>query len=90
MGKRALGVSLLLVATAFGQSDRGAITGTIQDPGGAVISKRRSRHEISRPGRLSGRIVGNGNYEFAQLPAGTYELTVTFPGFESMSARSCR
>src|SRR5438874_594726 len=83
MGKWALGVSLLLVATVFGQSDRGTITGTIQDPGGAVVNQAPLKaRNVETGSTYQVASSETGNYEFPQLPAGTYELTVTFPGFK--------
>ena len=83
MAKWALGVSLFLVATAFGQSDRGTITGTIQDPGGAIVNEAPLQaRNVETGSTYQVASSETGNYEFPQLPAGTYELTATFPGFK--------
>jgi len=76
-------VFLVLIATAFGQSDRGTITGTVQDPGGAVIGKAPLEARNVETGSIYQVATSEtGNYAFPQLPAGTYELIVTVPGFK--------
>ncbi len=74
---------LLLVSAAFAQTDRGTITGTVLDPAGAVVpnatieAKSATTNETYNAGS-----TGTGNYTLANLPAGTYELTVTASGFK--------
>ena len=78
-------VSFLLVSAVavFAQSDRGTMTGTISDPAGAVIAgagveARNTETRALYPVAAS----ATGNYTIPQLPAGTYELTATVPGFK--------
>jgi hypothetical protein len=79
-------VCLFLAAAAvFPQSDRGTITGTISDPAGAVVASaaveaRNTETGATYPVQSS----ATGNYTIPQLPAGTYELTVTVPGFKKL------
>ncbi|HTA45422.1 MAG TPA: carboxypeptidase-like regulatory domain-containing protein [Bryobacteraceae bacterium] len=83
---RSLYVAALLFAAsfaAFAQSDRGTITGTITDPGGAVvpnasIEAKNTGTDAVYPAASS----STGNYTIGQLPAGNYELTVTVSGFK--------
>ncbi len=68
---------------AFAQSDRGTINGTVSDPTGAVIANA----AIEAKNVATGAVYpvassATGNYTIAQLPAGTYELTVTVAGFK--------
>src|SRR5690349_12773801 len=75
---------LLLTSVAtFGQSDRGTITGTVSDPAGAIVAGAKvearsvatsSVHEVAS--------TETGNFTLSQLPAGSYELTVTVAGFK--------
>jgi hypothetical protein len=68
---------------AFAQTDRGSITGTISDPAGAVISNAAIEAKNAATGAVySTASSETGNYTIAQLPAGTYDLTVTVMGFK--------
>jgi hypothetical protein len=68
---------------AFAQSDRGTITGTISDPAGAVIASAAIEARNVATGSVS-QVASSatGNYTIAQLPAGTYQLTITVQGFK--------
>src|SRR5690349_4647064 len=82
-----LNLRVLLIsicATAlFAQSDRGTITGTVSDPAGAVVAGAVIEARNSATGAVYPVAASaTGNYTIAQLPAGTYELSVTTPGFK--------
>ena len=68
---------------AFAQTDRGTITGAVSDPSGAVIpgvsieAKNAQTAAVYQAGSSE-----TGNYTLAQLPAGTYEVSATLPGFK--------
>ena len=71
------------VFAGLAQTDRGTITGTISDPGGAVIANAAVEARNTATGAVySTASSGTGNYTVAQLPAGPYELSVTVPGFK--------
>jgi len=73
----------LLPLVAFAQSDRGAITGTVSDPAGAVIASAAIQARNVGTGALYDvATTPTGNYTLAELPAGAYEVTVTVPGFK--------
>src|ERR1700734_1445470 len=73
----------LLVSAAFAQTDRGTITGTVTDPAGAVVPNAPVEAKNVGTGALyNAAASGTGNYTIAQLPVGTYEVTVTVPGFK--------
>jgi len=68
----------------FAQTATGIITGTISDPGGAVVANAPLQLKNSETGTLyEAASSTTGNYTFGQLPVGTYELTVTVPGFKT-------
>src|ERR1700722_8856385 len=74
---------LLVVSAAFAQSDRGTITGTVSDPAGAVIASATIEARNTGTGAVYPTASsGTGNYTIPQLPAGTYDLSVTVPGFK--------
>ncbi len=75
---------LMLAAVMFAQGDRGTITGTIIDPGGAVVPNAPIVVKNSETGATY-QIASTttGNYTLPGLPAGTYELNVTVSGFKT-------
>jgi hypothetical protein len=80
-----LGVFLgaALASVAFAQGDRGAITGTISDPAGAVVAAAAAEAKHVETGAVYPvETTSTGNYTISQLPVGAYELTVTVPGFK--------
>ncbi|HEY6346786.1 MAG TPA: TonB-dependent receptor [Bryobacteraceae bacterium] len=74
---------LLIAPVVFAQSDRGAITGAISDPAGAVVSNAGVEAKHIETGTVyQAASSSTGNYTLSQLPAGTYSLSVTVPGFK--------
>ena len=74
---------LLCALFAFGQSDRGTITGTILDPAGAVVPNVPIEAKNSGTGAvLRVSASGTGNYTISNMPVGTYEITVAAQGFK--------
>ncbi len=74
---------VLLASAAFAQSNLGTITGTITDPAGAVVPNAPVEAKNVATGAVyPAASTGTGNYTIAQLPIGTYELSVTVPGFK--------
>jgi hypothetical protein len=71
------------VFAALAQTDRGTITGTVSDPGGAVVAGAAIEAKNVATGAVYPVATSaTGNYTIPQLPAGAYELTVTVPGFK--------
>ncbi|MCU1340237.1 MAG: hypothetical protein JWO19_5818 [Bryobacterales bacterium] len=75
---------LLLISVAtFGQSDRGTITGTISDPAGAVVASAKvEARSVATSAVYEVASTDTGNFTLSQLPAGSYEMTVTVAGFK--------
>src|SRR6202051_4023460 len=68
---------------AFAQGDRGTITGTIADPAGAVVASAAIEARNIETGAVyQTQSTNTGNYTLAQLPAGSYEMSVSVPGFK--------
>src|SRR5260370_26667121 len=82
-GSLVVAICLLLSSrTAFGQTDRGTITGAVSDATGAVIPGVSVEARNAQTGAVyQAGSSETGNYTLAQLPAGTYELSATLPGF---------
>jgi hypothetical protein len=74
---------ILLASAAFAQGDRGTITGTIADPAGAVVANAEiEARNIDTGAPYKAASTNTGNYTLAQLPAGSYALSVSVPGFK--------
>src|SRR5215213_6745768 len=82
----ALSFMLCFAAVAFGQKTTGNIEGTITDPNGAVVPN------ATVTAKSTGTTTGysqtvttdsNGYFQFAQVPAGTYNVTATGTGFKT-------
>src|SRR5580658_4547595 len=79
-----IAIACLFVFTlaAYGQSDRGTITGTITDQSGGVTPNASIDVKNVETGEVfHGGASATGNYVIP-VPAGKYELTVTVPGFK--------
>jgi hypothetical protein len=73
----------MLAASAFAQTFRGDISGIVTDPSGAALANAVVRVEDPATGLTRSTLTGgSGDYLVAELPVGTYALTVSMPGFE--------
>jgi hypothetical protein len=77
-----------MTALLAGQDRSGSLTGTVTNPdGGAVPLAKVRAHDVRTGTDYEGVSAANGSYTVAQLPAGTYDITIppigfTFPRFE--------
>src|SRR5437016_9107451 len=74
-----------LATLAFAQGGAtGAITGTVQDPTGAVVANAEVRIVNQDTGVVTrtAKTDANGSFTAPLLPAGTYTVAVTSPGFQ--------
>ena len=75
--------AILFTTMLFAQGDRGTITGTVTDPAGAVVANAMIQARNTATGTAyQAATTETGNYTFAELPFGTYELSITVPGFK--------
>jgi len=79
----ALAISLFSFP-AFGQANQGAIAGVVQDSSGAVVPNAK----LTATGKSTGTVyqtvtTSSGSYRFPNVRIGTYDITVTAPGFKS-------
>lgn len=73
---------LLFAATLFAQETTAGLQGTVKDPSGAVIANASVTVTADTLiGDKTTKTDGNGNYHFANLPPGTYVITVKAEGF---------
>jgi hypothetical protein len=69
---------------SIGQQTAGGITGTVKDSTGAVVPVASvEAHNIATNLGVSALTQTNGAYSLPNLPAGTYEVTFTKPGFQT-------
>ena len=79
---------LTFCATGAWAQDTASITGTITDSSGAAVlnaqvAVKNAEHGISRTSTSN----GSGDFLFASLPIGSYDLTVVAEGFKKYEAR---
>ena len=81
-----LALPLCLALTAFAQSERGTITGTIRDSSGAVIPAAKVVLTNTQTG-VTATMTSNadGEYTIPQLPVGTYSVRIEKEGFRPAS-----
>jgi hypothetical protein len=83
---RSLLIAICIVAFVFvasAQTDRGTITGTVSDPAGAIVPAAAIEAKSVATGAVYQTASSTtGNYTIAQLPAGTYQMSITVPGFK--------
>ncbi|GAC1431792.1 MAG: hypothetical protein NVS1B11_01540 [Terriglobales bacterium] len=80
-----ISVLLLMASAAFAQETTGGLQGTVKDPSGAVVSNAHvSLVGSSLVGEKTADTDSRGYYRFANLPPGTYTLTVTGQGFSTI------
>jgi hypothetical protein len=74
---------LLAAGTSIAQTDTGTITGTITDSNGALMPGVRIEARNTATGApYQVASSSTGSYTIAQLPAGTYRISVSLPGFK--------
>ena len=80
--------AFFMTAVSFAQSDRGTITGTVSDPGNAVVPNAAVTVRNLENGSIDKTVTtATGDYTIPSLRAGTYELTVEAAGFEGFLQR---
>lgn len=82
-----LTIGLLTGGSAlFAQTDQGTITGTITDPQGAVVPNAQVALTNVETSLVLRRATNSGGmYVFSPVKIGIYSITVTAPGFETVT-----
>ncbi len=84
-------VSILALLAAFGlpcrraaQTDRGAITGTVEDPSGAVVQNAQiTLTNEATSVKIYTKTTGTGTYNFTDLLVGSYTVEADASGFQA-------
>ena len=80
-------LNILLAAAALAQ-DTASITGTVTDSSGAAIPNARVQVSNAEHGIVhTGKTNESGDYLFASLPIGSYDVTVSAEGFKKYQAK---
>jgi hypothetical protein len=83
-GLLTLAFSALVSIQTFAQETTGGLQGTVKDPSGAVVP---GAQVVATSNILAGNKTANsdasGYYRFANLPPGSYVVTVTAKGFRT-------
>jgi hypothetical protein len=75
-------VLFILAAAAFAQVTGGAVTGTVVDQNGAVVTGATVLlHDKARGLEFTAQTTSAGSYSFPNVQTGTYTITVTASGF---------
>jgi hypothetical protein len=78
-----LSIILLGVPFARAQFDSASVLGTVKDPSGAAVpSATVTLLSLAKGVSVTRQTDANGNYEFANVQAGEYSVSVTAPNFE--------
>ncbi len=81
--KRAVLYCLLAFSSAYAQSDRGVITGSVTDAGGAVIPAAEVKAvNIASGTPYATTTTATGDYTIPSVQPGTYRVAVTQQGFK--------
>src|SRR5687768_9241185 len=83
--RSASAIALLAICSGmalFAQTDRGSITGTVTDPGGAVlVGVSVTTSNVATGFTYETVTSSTGNFTLPSLPVGNYRLAVEAPGF---------
>jgi Carboxypeptidase regulatory-like domain len=74
--------TVLVAVSAYGQTFRGAINGTVADPSGAVVAGAAVKATNNATGvTLDTTTTSDGQFSFQDLPLGSYRISVSAAGF---------
>jgi len=83
-----ISVFLALFTTALVSQNRASVLGTVTDPAGAIVANAALELKLTSTGAVfTAASSANGQYTFASLPAGAFELTASVPGFNKYVAQ---
>ena len=87
----ALILTAVLAPSVAAQSDRGAITGVVKDPNGAVVAEAKVTVTNTENGEVrEATTSGEGTFTIPQLTAAPYRLSVEAAGFKTASVDDVR
>ena len=75
----------MMVQGAMGQTGRGTLIGSIQDPQGGSLQ---GATVTADPGAAKGLSDATGQFTLTSLPAGEYTVSVSYAGFDASTAKA--
>ena len=81
-------LTLLLPVLAFAQGDRGALTGVVTDPSGAVVPEAVISIVETRTGSATKAASSSAGYYRVSVPPGTYRIEASKEGFKTAVAEN--
>jgi hypothetical protein len=77
-------VAAMLFSTAVAQTNQGSIAGNVTDPSGALVPNARIAAKNANTGATYQTVSSSsGGYRLPNVNIGSYDVTVTAPGFKS-------
>src|SRR3954453_6821852 len=81
-----LALSSILCLSALAQSDRGSISGTVQDSTGAVVMNAKITAKDQATGEIrSTTSSASGSFQLSELKASLWTLNAEAPGFKKVT-----
>lgn len=75
---------LSLAVAAFGQSDRGSITGNVTDPSSAAVAGANvEAKNLDNGGVYRATTTATGDFTIASVPVGKYDVAISAAGFKT-------
>jgi hypothetical protein len=75
---------LLVIGGVFAQSNRGAVTGTVKDPAGAVVPGAKVVvKNVETGGEYTSASTSTGSFTLGEVASGLYSVTVSMTGFKT-------
>ncbi len=79
----AAALAIALTAASMAQFEAATVLGTLKDPTGAVVSGAKVTLENTKTGvATTGRSNESGNFDFINVPIGSYRIRAESPGFQ--------
>ncbi len=79
-------LTVSLTGVMIGQSNQGSIAGSVSDSTGAAVPHAAvTAKESGNRSCTDGRVVERGSYRFPAVSLGTYDVSVSVPGFKKAS-----
>ena len=80
---------VLLATSAFAQSNKGAIVGTVKDPNDALVSKAQVKVVSVKTGEeRTAETSDDGTFTVTNLEPGAYNVTVEASGFQAVTVQA--